>query len=169
MGDRGRRVPAARRRLPRHRIGQPGPDPGRAARIIRLGRIARIAPAAGLDGDLDPAAEVPGLGAGRLIPRHPGRPQEPVPAQQRDRIRAQRGLRPAGRLQIPQERRDRADQGPGRIAQPVRLPRILRVLQPPRLRDNQGRQIPRLVLPDHDEGPWPYASKSVLELGKVCS
>jgi hypothetical protein len=27
------------------------------------------------------------------------------------------------------------------------------VLQPPGLRDDQGRQIPRLVLPDHGEGP----------------
>ena len=153
MRGRGRRVPAAGRRLPRHRVRHPGPDPGRAGRTARTGRIARTARPAGLDRDLDPAAEVPGLRPRRLIPRHPGRPQEPVPPQQRDRIRAQRGLGPAGRLQVPQERRDRADRGSDRIAQPVRLPRILRVLQPPGLRDDQRRQIPRLVLPDHDERP----------------
>ena len=152
MRDRGQRVTAARRRLPGHRVGHPSPDHG-GGRATRLARIAWIARATGLDGDLDPSAEVPGLGPGRLIPRHPGRPQEPEPAQQRDRIRAQRGLRPARRLQISQERRNRTNQRPGRIAQPARLPRILRPLQPPRLRDDQGRQIPRLVMSGHEQRP----------------
>ena len=94
MGGRGQRITAARRRLPRHRVGHPSPDHGSAGRNFRLARIAWIARATGLDGDLDPPAEVPGLGPGRLIPQHRGRPQEPVPAQQRDRICAQRGRSP---------------------------------------------------------------------------
>src|SRR5260370_9380430 len=74
MGDRGRRVTAARRRLAGHRVGYPGPGRGGTG----PGRIAWTARAAGLDGDLDPPAEVPGLGPGRLIPQHPGRPHEPA-------------------------------------------------------------------------------------------
>ena len=71
MHHRGRRVTAARPRLPGHRIGDSGPGRGSAGRNIRRGRIAR---AAGLDGDLDPAAEVPGLGAGSPDPTAPRPP-----------------------------------------------------------------------------------------------
>src|SRR5260370_8822009 len=67
MGDRGRRVTAARRRLAGHRVGCPGPGRGGTG----PGRIPWTAPAAGLDGDLAPPAEVPALAPARLLPRHP--------------------------------------------------------------------------------------------------
>src|SRR5258708_14529808 len=85
MHHRGRRVTAAGRRLPGHRVGYPGQatartrgSPGRKARTASVVAPAR---AAGLDGQLDPAAKVPGLRPRCLIPRDLDRPQEPEPAQ----------------------------------------------------------------------------------------
>ena len=53
-----------------------------------------------LPGQLQPPAEIPGLGPARPVPGHPRCPQEPEPAQQIHPIRAEGRLRPPRRLQV---------------------------------------------------------------------
>ena len=130
-----------------------------AVEVLRLNTAGGVAPAralppercAGLGTHLDPPAEVTGLSPGRLIPRHPGRPQEPEPAQQRDRIRPLRGLRPASGLQVPKVSRYRRHRRAGRVTQSPRLPRVARRLQRADRRNYQSRQI--LVL-GHGQGKY---------------
>ena len=80
--DRRGRVSRARRRLPGHRVHRPrrrpGTGPCRTPRppVIPL-RLAR---------QLQPPAEVPGLRPRRLVPLEPGRPREPEPPQQVQRV-----------------------------------------------------------------------------------
>src|SRR6266542_1166363 len=76
----GRRVVTPGRGLSRHPVGYPGiraaGSPRQASRPVGISPAARTGR---LDSDLDPAAEIAGLDPGRLIPRHPDRPQEPEP------------------------------------------------------------------------------------------
>ena len=79
-----------------------------------------------------------------------GRPETTLRAYAIALLRWYRFLWAAG---VPWDQATRAAQGPARIEQPVRLPRILRPLQPPRSQDGQGRKIPRLVLSGHEQRP----------------
>ena len=77
-----------------------------------------------LPGQLQPPAEIPGIGPGRPIPGQPRRPQEPEPAQQIHAIRADSQLRPPRRLQMAEIRPGGIDDSPARIDQPVWLPPV---------------------------------------------
>jgi hypothetical protein len=100
---------------------------------------------------LQPPAEIPGITADRVIPRHADSPQEPEPAQQIHAIRTDRQLRPPGRLQMAEISSGRPDARAARVKQPVRLPPIPRGDQPARQRHHQPSQIPaRFLLLDHD-------------------
>ena len=74
-----------------------------------------------LTGDLQPSAEIASLNAGRLIPGHPRRPQEPEPAKKIHPIRTDRGLRPACRQEIPEVGRSLRHDHPVSVNQAVRL------------------------------------------------
>ena len=93
-------------------------------------------------GELDPAAEVPRLDPGRLVPRHFQRPQEPEPAQQVHPIGALRRRRMPTRLKVPQMLRDRDDYRPRPIMESIWLPRVVGRDQRPRQRHYQGGEIP---------------------------
>ena len=104
--------------------------------------------------DLDPPAEVPSLAAGRLIPRHPGRPAEPEPPQQVHPIGPLGRHRAPCRLQVPQENRHRLDDLARRIDQPKRIPRIAGGLKETSRRDHKACHIPvKITCSGHDQGP----------------
>ncbi len=121
-----RREPSRRRPLPRHHLGR--------------GRLS-----AGLAGELEVPAEVPGLDPRRLVPRDIHGPREPEPAQQRQRIRPLRRRGPPGRLQVPQELRHRHDTPAARAAQVVRLPQIPGLDKRPCCGNHQRSEIPGRV------------------------
>ena len=121
-----RRVLHARRPLAGDR-GRPG---GRPARLV---------------GELDPAAEVAGLGPGCLIPRNPGHPGEPEPAEQGQRVRPLCCRRASGRLQVPQELRHRLDPLPVSTGQVIRLPWIAGLGQHADGGDHERSDIPGTV------------------------
>jgi len=166
-----RRVGTPGRGLPSHPVRYPGTGAERAhcrpRQASGAAPVIRPTRAAGLDRDLDPAAEVAGLGPGRLIPRHPDCPQEPEPPQQRDRIRPQSVLRPAGHLQIPQIHGGRRDHGASLVMQPARLPRIAGPLHRTRPRNDQGAEVPRLVLSDHEPRKYRPTQRPAPRTGKT--
>jgi hypothetical protein len=109
------RVSHRRRRLPGDRVDRilpPAPNPGPARPRRARSRLGR---------QLNPPAEIPGLRPGRLVPPNPRCPQETEPAQQVHPVRPLRGGRPPARLKLPQIHRDRTDNYPVRIDEPVRL------------------------------------------------
>jgi hypothetical protein len=70
-------------------------------------------------------------------------------------VGANGGLRTPSGLQISEVGGDRLHHGPCRVDDPVGLPRACRLLQRPRQRDDQRRQIPRrLVCPVHDRNDY---------------
>jgi hypothetical protein len=79
--------------------------------------------------------------------------KEPEPPQQIQGIRAGRRRRPAGRLQIPQIRRDRLHHHPVGIDEPPRLPRIARGDHTARMGHDQRGQIPRRLLHGRSNDP----------------
>ena len=106
-----------------------------------------------LAGELNPAAEIPGLHPGRPIPADIHRPQEAEPAQQVHPIRPLRGRRAPARLQIPQIRRRRRDAHPIDINNLIRLEQVTRHLKRTAAQHPQRRQIPRAILSaDHEQG-----------------
>ncbi len=116
-----------------------------------------------LSGHHQPAAELPGLGPGRLVPGHPGRPHEPEPAQQIQAIRPDRQLRPPRRLQMPEIGPRRLHSNATAIQQPVRLPPIPGSYQLARQRHHQASQVNSRLLPiDHDRRPYPPTQLHVL-------
>jgi hypothetical protein len=111
-------------------------------------RTARLA------GELNPAAEVPGLRPGGLIPSDTGRSQEAEPAQQVHRIRPLRGRRAPACLQVAQIRRRRRDGHAVGINDPVRLERVPCPLNRTRSGNHQRQQIPRPIpIDDHEHAP----------------
>ena len=127
----------------------PGPTPGQAS--------PAPAAAANAGGPVyQPPPELPGLGPGHLVPRHPGRPDEPEPAQQIQAIRPDRRLRPPRRLQMPEISPSRLNSHAAAIQQPVRLPPIPGSHQSPRQRHHQASRIHGRLPPiDHDRRPYP--------------
>jgi hypothetical protein len=128
-----KRTAARRRHIRRVRLCFPGIAGG-------TGRVTPMRPFY-LASELNPPGEVPGLDASRLIPWDLDRRQEPEPPQQVHRIRPQRRLRPPRRLKILQIRRHRLNRHTLSIDQPVRLPQVTGLLQPPNPRDGQPRQV----------------------------
>jgi len=135
----------------RRRICLTGPDGYQCAGLVagapmRPGLLA---------GDLQPPAEIAGLGAGRPIPGHSSAClQEPEPAKKIHPIRADRGLRPACRQKIPEIGRGRSHGHTVSVDQPVGLVTITRSYQPAGMRYYQRRQIPgRLIVSDHGARP----------------
>ena len=84
----------------------------------------------------------------------PRRPQETEPAKQVHPVRPLRGGRPPARLKLPQIHRDRTDNYPARIDEPVRLERITGRLKQPAARHHQPGQIASAILfSAHDQRP----------------
>ena len=149
---RRRRIPAARGPLARYRVRRPRrhrrPQPRCPTSGIPPVRPHRLV------SQPDPAAEVPGLSTGRLIPADPRRPQEPEPAKNIHPIRPLRRRRPPARSQFPEVRRSRGNHHPASVDQPERLEQIPGRLKRPEQRHHQPRQIPRRIpVCDHDQRP----------------
>ncbi len=115
VGDGGRRVAVPGRRLAGHRIRRPR-RPARPSRRPGPGRLQPL-----LDRQLNPAAEVPGLGPGRAVPADAHSIEEPPPPQQIQPIRAQRRRRLPRRQQVAQEHRYRFDDLPVSTDEPIGL------------------------------------------------
>ena len=132
---RRRRIPAARRPLASNRVRRPRSrrPSGRSSAGIPPARPRRLI------SQPDPAAEIPRLGAGRLIPADPRRPQEPPPAQQIHPIRPVRRRRAPARSQFTEELRRRDNQRAASIDQPERLEQIPGRLKRPEQRHHQPR------------------------------
>lgn len=120
VGHGGRRVAISGCGLAGHRVRRPR-RPARPAWRPGPRRLQAL-----LDGQPNPAAEVPGLGPGRPVPRHADRVQELPPPQQVHRIRAQRRRRLPGRPQVAQRHHHRfrdppvgADRRSGSRSSPV--------------------------------------------------
>ena len=156
--------PAARREMElietaQHRLGVRPHRPRVGHRSRRpVGHLVWSAPvrARRLARHQHPAAEIAGFDACHPIPRNLDRPQKPEPPQQIHPVGAQRRIRSPRGLQVSEIRRHRLHRRPSRVDQPVRQPRIGRLLQRTRQRHHQPSQIPSLLLvfdhmPDHTE------------------
>ena len=122
----------------------------------RRGRRVRAAPvrAGWLARHQHPPAEIAGLDPRRPVPRHPGCPDEPEPAEKIVPVGPQCRLRPARGLQVAEELRNGRHGLAAGIDDPVRLPPVPGRLQRTGQRDRQRRQVPGLILLfGHEQGP----------------
>ena len=101
--------------------------------------------------DLQPPAEITGLGPRRPVPVHPDRPAEPEPPQQVGPVRTDGGLRLPRRQQVPEELGCTVHHDAVRVDDLIGLVPVPRGHETACLRHPQRRQVPvRISFFDHD-------------------